>query len=632
MRRAAFTGAVLGLLAAFGASTAAAAPQDPVSLTPASAKPFPDRSFRLAVPARRGLTLRDLQVTENGERVDALSLSSADGGGVGEFGAILVIDASTSMRGRAIRSAVDAARALARQRRGAQQLGVIAFNKSVDVLLPPTSDPRAIEAALSKPPALGPQTYTFDAVDRALDELERAAISAGSIVVLSDGGDTGSATAAAAVAQRARKANISIFTVGLRSGSINAKKINSSALQALAAAGRGRYTDAEAGEDLRRVFRDIGVQLSSDYLINYRSFARPGRDVSVAVRVTGIDGVATSTYRVPGDASFVQIEDSFWTSGLGAGLTALASALLLALGLGILLVRRGQGPGLRERVGGFVSSPQDLSAAASTDTALTERGPGSAERSLERTRWWIAFKRDVEIARIEVEPMKIVTWTALATFALMYLLAKISGIPLVGIFALAIPWGMRTWVGIQLERRRDQFTEQLPDILQAAASAIRAGHGLVAALAMVAEDAPEPSRTELLRVVSDEGLGVPLDEALRVVQHRMESRDVMQIALVAQIQREAGGNMAEVLDRITESLRQRAELRRMVKALTAQGRLSRWVVTALPLVLLLVISVLNPTYIRPLFTETLGFVMLAMAGVMMFLGSMVIGKIVNFKV
>jgi tight adherence protein B len=135
-----------------------------------------------------------------------------------------------------------------------------------------------------------------------------------------------------------------------------------------------------------------------------------------------------------------------------------------------------------------------------------------------------------------------------------------------------------------------------------------------------------------MRVVSDEALGVPLDEALRNLQRRMNSREVLQIALVAQIQREAGGNMAEVLDRITEALRQRGELRRMVKALTAQGRLSRWVVTAIPLALLLIVSVANPRYVDPMFTTGLGLFLLLLAGALMLIGSLVIGKIVNFKV
>jgi tight adherence protein B len=215
---------------------------------------------------------------------------------------------------------------------------------------------------------------------------------------------------------------------------------------------------------------------------------------------------------------------------------------------------------------------------------------------------------------------------------MMYLLAAITGLPLVGLFALAIPWGVRTWVRISLERQRELFCDQLPDILQGAASAIRAGHGLVAALSEVAEQAPEPSRAEFIRVVSDEALGVPMDEALRSLQRRMNSREVLQIALVAQIQREAGGNMAEVLDRITDALRQRGELRRMVKALTAQGRLSRWVVTAIPLALLLVVSVANPRYVDPMFTTALGLFLLILAGTLMLIGSLVIGKIVNFKV
>lgn len=618
--------AILGVMV-FGAATASARSQ--VSLVPAGSEQFPQRSYLLAVPERRNLRLGDIKVTENGEDVSKLSLASATGGRLGEFGSMLIIDASTSMRGRAIRSAFDAARALARQRRGAQQLGVIVVNNTVKVLLAPTSDERAINKVLRRPPSLALQTHTFDAVNSALDELERASIDAGSIVVLSDGADTGSHTKADVVAQRARNANISIFTVGLRSGSVNSQKIDSRALQGLAEAGRGRYTDAEAGEDLRRVFSDLGVELASDYLIGYRSLARPGREVTVAVRVAGIPGVTTSRYRVAGDASFVHVKQSFWTSNLGIVLTALLSSLLLASGLAFLLVRRRRGPGLRERVRGFVSTVEESRAA---DATLTGRAPGGAERSLEKTKWWGAFKQDVEIARIPIEPIRIIMWTALATLLIMYLLAKVSGIALVGAVALAIPWGVRKFVEFKRDRQRYLFTEQLPDMLQGAASAIRAGHGLVAGLSMVAEDGSEPIRSEFLRVVSDEALGVPLEEALLVVQERMESRDVMQIALIAQIQREAGGNMAEVLDRITESLRQRSQLRRMVKALTAQGRLSRWIVTALPVALLLIISLLSPEYTKPLFTEPLGLFMLAFAGVMMAMGSIVIGKIVNFKV
>jgi tight adherence protein B len=621
MKKAALVAAVLGLLA-FGATAAPA--KERIDLTPAGSASFPERSYRLTVPERRGLSPEDLRITENGDAVKRVSLASAEGGDGGEFGAILLIDNSFSMRGKAIRGALAAARELAHQRSASQQLGIIAFNGTPAVLLEPTDDQRAIDEVLAETPPLGRGTRIFDAVSTALDLLDQARITAGSVVVLSDGSDSNSRTAPEAVARRARKSDVSIFTVGLRS-----RAFDSGALERLAAAGRGRYIAADSASDLRRIFRGLGAQLASDYLVRYRSSAQPGRKVTVAIRVGGVDGLATSTYRVPGGATAVWIERGFWTSGLGATLTGLLSALLLALALGILLIRGGQRPPLRERVRAFVSMPGDASPARDVVTART---PGGAERSLARTRWWPAFKQDLEIAQITVAPMRIVTATSLATLVVMYLLAKLTGIPPAGVFALAIPCGVRIWVRVELERRRALFADQLPDILQGAASAIRAGHGLVAALSMVAEDAAEPSREEFLRVVADEALGVPLEEALGVVQQRMNNREVLQIGLVAQIQREAGGNMAEVLDRITETLRQRAELRRMVKTLTAQGRLSRWVVTALPLVLLLTTTVINPGYVRPLYTEPLGLFMLALAGAMMTAGSIVIGKIVNFKV
>jgi tight adherence protein B len=622
MRPAALIVVLVGLLA-FGSAAAQAA--DQFGISPAGTQTFPQRAYRLTVAQRRGLLPESIKITENGDPVTKLSLASADGSRGGEFGAILVIDESASMHGAAIRSAIGAARELARQRSGAQQLGIVVFNQTPTVLLAPTADQQAIDAALGQVPRLAPQTHIFDAVGTALDLLSKAHITAGSIVVLSDGSDTGSRLAPSAVAARARKSNVAIYTVGLRS-----RAFDSGELKGLAASGRGRYTPAASISDLRRIFRELGAQLARDYLVTYRSFAEPGSDVTVAARVDGVAGIATSTYTVPGGASFVQIRHSFWTSGIGVALTALLSALLIALALGILLVRSGRGPGVRERIHRFASMPGELS--DETDAVLTGRPRGGAERSLERTQWWAAFKQDVEIAGIAIAPMRLVTWTVLATLAMMFLLTIITGIALVGLFAIVIPWGVRTLVRIKRDRQRGLFAEQLPDMLQGSASAVRAGHGLVAAMAMVAEDAPEPSRAEFLRVVADEALGVPLDEALRVVQYRMASREVLQIALVAQIQRDTGGNTAEVLDRITEALRQRGELRRMVRALTAQGRLSRWVVTALPLVLLLVVTVANPHYIHPLYTEPFGIFLLVIAGSMMIIGSAIIGKIVDFKV
>jgi tight adherence protein B len=133
-------------------------------------------------------------------------------------------------------------------------------------------------------------------------------------------------------------------------------------------------------------------------------------------------------------------------------------------------------------------------------------------------------------------------------------------------------------------------------------------------------------------VVADEQLGVPLDHSLEVVARRMDNRDLDQVALVATLQRDTGGNTAEVLDRVTDTVRARFELRRLVKTLTAQGRMSRWVVSLLPLGLFTVITLMNPGYLRPLYTHTSGRILLVISVIMIVSGSLVIRRIVNFKV
>ena len=133
-------------------------------------------------------------------------------------------------------------------------------------------------------------------------------------------------------------------------------------------------------------------------------------------------------------------------------------------------------------------------------------------------------------------------------------------------------------------------------------------------------------------MVADDQLGVPLEEALGGVAKRMKSRDMEQVVLVASVQGEAGGNVAEVLDRVTESIRERQEVRRLVRVLTAQGRLARWVVSALPVGLLIMISITNGDYMRPLFHHTSGLIVLFFAGLMVIAGSVVIGKIVDIEV
>jgi tight adherence protein B len=287
---------------------------------------------------------------------------------------------------------------------------------------------------------------------------------------------------------------------------------------------------------------------------------------------------------------------------------------------------------LRKRMAEFVSLPAE-SEQERASGVLTDRVEGGTERVLERTQWWARFVAEVELADIKAAPERIVLFTFIGTFLTIWVLSVIIHSLLVAVLlGIAIPFAVRAWIRRKVERKRRHFADQLPDNLQVLASALRAGHSFIGALSVVVEDAPEPSRTEFRRVVADEQLGVPLEEALHVVVERMENRELEQVALVAALQRQTGGNTAEVLDRVTDTIRERFELRRTVQTLTAQGRLSRWVVSLLPLFLLIVISIINPSYMHVLYAHTGGRIALVVAGLMVVSGSLVIKRIINIKI
>jgi tight adherence protein B len=350
----------------------------------------------------------------------------------------------------------------------------------------------------------------------------------------------------------------------------------------------------------------------------------------VLVRIAGLGDVSASyvTARSAPIAPFHRsVFERFWSSPASLALIVLLAAGLAALGASLLLrVPKGT---LMKRIGQFVSvvTPEDE---AAERKALKTKVFAGAEESLARTKWWAQFNEELEIARIPIPATQILAATAVATLLAGVILLLIS--PLFAVLALGVPFITRELVHRKLKSVRDDFAEQLPDNLQVLASALRAGHSFVGALAVVAGDAPEPARREFRRVVADDQLGVPIDDSLRDVARRMESSELEQVGLLAELQRESGGNMAEVLDTVVDTIRERFDLRRLIKTLTAQGRMARWILTLLPIFLALVISLLNPSYMRPLFATTPGEVLVALAVVMVVSGSLVIKRIVNIKV
>ena len=622
----------LVLALVLGAAVAAPARADDPRLSEAAGSRFPDRSYALTLPRPTNLSAADVHVTENGRPVRDLRLTGSAGATARSFGVVLAIDTSGSMRGRPLAAALRATRAFVRHRATGQPIALITFAGEVEVLQDFTTDPAAIERALERVERAPGGSRILDATARSVELIRVAKMATGSAVVLSDGADRRSVTPADDVAAAASAANARIYTVGLRS-----RSANFGALNLLAARTQGEFSAATSLADLARVYVRLGSQLAHQYTLQYRSTAPPDRRVRVAVSVAGIPGRAELAYKAPPHSTahtppFAHSPaETLWLSPGAALAIALVVAVLVVLALFVLL--RPRGATLRQRVASYVGErvPEE-DVAARRAAMLSDRVRQGAGRSLQKARWWPAFIEKLDIGRVEIAPQKLVAWVAVGTLTLLALITLATGKPLVAVLALGVPFTARAVLNRRVAKQRKMFVEQLPDNLQVMASAMRAGHSFSGALSVVVADAPEPTRTEMARVVADERMGMPIDTALGSVVRRMNSKDLEQVALVATLQRETGGNTAEVLERVTDTIRERLALRRMVQALTAQGRMSRWVLTALPLVLLGAISILNPGYVEPLYTEPAGQAVLVVAAVMVFSGSVVIGKIVDIKV
>jgi tight adherence protein B len=611
---------ILVLLAVVVAAPAAATADSTVQLTPVARLPFPERGYVVDLPSGN-VEPSAVEVRENGRRVRYLEVSALDASGI-HFGTILAIDASESMTGAPLHGAMAAVRTFVLHREGDQEIGVIAFNDRVDVLQAPTSDPVELETALARPPAVAYGTRIYDALQRALTTLDRAKLSTGSIVLLSDGADVGSQNGLEDVLAKARARHVRIFAVGLRSGAFDAGP-----LRTLAERTGGAYLEAPTAQRLRSIYAALGQRLAGEYLVRYRSDAAPHARVRVTVDIRGV-GRATKDYTAPTPAGLEPFHRSLASRFLLSPAATLVVSLLVA-GLAALALAAF----IRPRRSTVVERVVDFAGRAPQPKRAQEQRRIPRHRpSLPGTQrgWFAKFEQEVEIARIEWSAASIVLVTLAATVVATVVLALIS--PVFAILGLLTPLVTRSIIGRKLRKIRNEFADQLPPNLQVLASALRVGHSFVGALTVVVENAHEPSQSELRRVVTDEQLGVPVDEAVRRVSVRMASRDLDQVALLAEVQRTAGGNAAEVLDTVVETLRERADLRRLIRTLTAQGRMARWILTALPIVAGLAMWLLQGDLMSPLLTTGGGQVALVVATLMVVAGSLVIQKIVDINV
>jgi tight adherence protein B len=210
--------------------------------------------------------------------------------------------------------------------------------------------------------------------------------------------------------------------------------------------------------------------------------------------------------------------------------------------------------------------------------------------------------------------------------------AIMQNVLLAGVIGLVAALVPTVILRMALGRRSEKMREQLPDVLTIMASSLRAGHSFLQALDTTAREIQAPADVEFQRLVAEIRLGRPAEDALEALADRVGSPDFRWAVLAVNIQREVGGNLAEILDNVSDTLRERAQMRRQVRVLTAEGRLSAWVLAVLPFAIALYMFAVNPKYIMLLFTTQIGLFMIGVGGVLLALGIVWMRKIVDIDV
>lgn len=302
---------------------------------------------------------------------------------------------------------------------------------------------------------------------------------------------------------------------------------------------------------------------------------------------------------------------------------------------GVAILLRGHNKGLEDRLAMLVDSRKGRAARGkpAAEVLLVNNLDKSSHWLLTSISQFLNLRRLLDQADVTISPGKflMVTFGVSMGAALICAATRkyIVFAPLAAIAMAALPF---LWLILKRRKRLKNFARQLPEALELISRALRAGHSLAAGINLVAQEMKEPIGKEFTRSYEAQNLGIPLEDTLEEMTDRVPNLDLRFFVTAIVLQRQTGGDLAEILDKIGRLIRERFQIWGQIQALTGEGRLSGIVLLALPPVLFIAMWRINPEYLMVLFTDPLGNKMLAAAAVLMLIGALVIKKIINIKV
>lgn len=318
---------------------------------------------------------------------------------------------------------------------------------------------------------------------------------------------------------------------------------------------------------------------------------------------------------------------------LGAALSILAAVLIFALSFD---PRAAANSMIRGRLEGVLSGASVVEGSTAVDPLRQTRPGLGVYQALISGAWLRRIRRDLRLADSNLEPLDFLAISvALAGLflAIPYLfiggmLGLLGGV-IAGAGGFIAP---RMWLGRRRKERDKKLEAQLPDALTIMANSLKAGFGLLQSLSTAAEQTEHPLSTELAQTVHETNVGSSVEEAFLNLSERGANYDLDLVVTAILVQRSAGGNLSEILDTVTETMRERVRIRGEINTLTAQQRLTGIVIALLPVGVGGMFLLVSPDYMTALFTESIGQVMLGMAVVLQIVGVLVIGRILDIEV
>lgn len=515
---------------------------------------------------------------------------------------ILAIDTSGSMQPAVVAAKAAAAEFVATMPDDVR-IGVETFADTVTVLTPPTADRALVIEQIDSITAAG-DTALYDVVVNASQHFSPTADHK-VLVVLSDGKDEGSL----ATLDDATNA-IALGGLHVEAISLTTAETDLFSLGAL-----GPVTSADDPAGVSAAFARVAslvVEVIEPTTVP--TSAPPATTTAPATTVAATAAAVVTAPQPPSPAAVVTPEAStssvwLWVGGIGIFVGLFLLTLLLFPKERVSKARLG------------IEKPRSVS-------DIGTRGVSAIEVALERHGKTADLSTTLAVADISMKPAEFVAMVVIVA-AVAGLVGLLLAGPIIAVLvAAAVCLGVRVYVHRAKVKRQTAFADQLPDVLQLVTNALRSGFGLTQALESVAEEAEEPARSEFAHVLIESQMGRDLSESMHALAQRMDSKDLEWVVSAIDINRETGGNLSEILQKVGTTVRERGRMARNVRTLTAEGRLSARILTVVPLLLLVWQWRVNPDNFA-LLTHGAGLAALIVAGILMILGGTWVYKIVN---